>query len=310
MPFYVLLNGRAIAAHASLRWDRGVVTFNAGGGTMKRSAQMFTFVFCLLLPLSCKAQKLGQIECSRQEGYVYLYSSMATMEISTTLKCGQRVTVLDRSDNVLHVRTDTGEEGFVPLSNVGFFKPGTAPKSSAAVATKRELTHYDKAARLAAASNASPSEQEIILPNQTAVHLKLGRALSSEAAKVGEEVNFEVAEPVIIKGRTVVEKGAPAAGAVTEAEPKGRMGKAGKINVSVYSVQLADGEKLPLRSFGISTNSEQKSGISLPKLHGKETTLAQGVEMTAYVDGDQHLSAAKFAAASATTAAQSVDTKP
>jgi hypothetical protein len=278
---------------------------------MKRSAQMFAFVFCLLLPFSCKAQKLGQIECSRQEGYVYLYSSMATMEISTTLKCGQRVTVLDRSDNVLYVRTDTGEVGFVPLSNVGFFKPGTAPKSSAPVATKRELTHYDKPGRLAAASNASASEQEIILPNQTAVHLKLGRALSSETAKVGEEVSFEVAEPVIIKGRTVVEKGAQAAGTVTEAEPKGRMGKAGKINVSVHSVQLADGEKLRLRSFGISISSEQKSGISLPKLHGKETTLAQGTEMTGYVDGDQHLNPAKFAAASATTAkAQSADTKP
>ena len=278
---------------------------------MKHNVKICAIVFCLLLPLSCRAQKLGQIECSRQEGYVYLYSSMATMEISTTLKCGQRVTVLDRSDNVLHVRTDTGEEGFVPLSNVGFFKPGTAPKSSAPVATKRELTHYDKAARLAAPSNASASEQEIILPNQTAVHLKLGRALSSETAKVGEEVNFEVAEAVIVKGRTIVEKGAPAAGAVTEAEPKGRMSKAGKINVNVHSVQLADGEKLPLRSFGISVTSEQKTGISLPKLHGKETTLAQGTEMTGYVDGDQHLSAAKFAAASATTTTtRSEDSKP
>src|ERR1700741_1734539 len=138
---------------------------------MKRSAQVFAFVVCLLLPLSCRAQKLGQIECSRQEGYVYLYSSMITMDISTTLKCGQRVTVLDRSDEILHVRTDTGEEGFVPLSNVGFFKPGTAPKASAPVATKRELTHYDKPARLAVASQPAASPQEIVLKNQASVHL-------------------------------------------------------------------------------------------------------------------------------------------
>src|SRR5205807_8176971 len=102
--------------------------------------------------------KLGQIEC-HQDAYVYLYSSMATMDISTTLKCGQRVTILDRSDNVLHVRTDTGEEGFVPLSNVGFFKPGTAPKTSAPVATKRELTHYDTAARAAATQPSARSEE-------------------------------------------------------------------------------------------------------------------------------------------------------
>jgi hypothetical protein len=270
---------------------------------MKRSAKMCAVVFCLFLPLSCKAQKLGQIECSRQEGYVYLYSSMATMEISTTLKCGQRVTVLDRSDNVLHVRTDTGEEGFVPLSNVGFFKPGTAPKASAPAATKRELTHYDKPARVAATQPAS-STQEIVLRNQTAVHLKLGRELSSATAHVGEEVNFEVAQDVVIGGLVVIAKGAPAVGAVTEAESKKR-GKGGKINVSVASVLLANNEKLALRSFGIEQPTDQKAGISIPLMHGKDVTLAKDTEMTAYVDGDQHLKAASFVAAHSATQAAS-----
>jgi hypothetical protein len=247
---------------------------------------------------------MGQIACGHQEGYAYLYSSMATLEISTTLKCGQPVTILDRSDDYVHVHTEAGDDGFVPLSNVVFVKAGFVPKTSAS-SGKRELTHYDNPNRAAAASRLGASEQDLILPNQTAVHLKLGRQLSSETAKVGEEVNFEVAEPVVVHGRTVIDKGAPAAGAVTEAEPKGRMGKAGKLNVSVSSVQLANGEKLALRSFGINTSSEQKSGISLPKLHGKEMTLAQGMEMTAYVDGDQHLKTAGFAPAPSATQAAS-----
>src|ERR1700716_273632 len=138
---------------------------------MKRAATIFAFVFCLFLPLTSKAQKLGQIECGRQEGYAYLYSSMATMEISTTLKCGQQITVLDRSDNFLHVRTDTGEEGFVPLSNVVYLKKGFAPRGATAP-PKRELTHYDNPARMAAASNPAVSAHEIILPNQTPVRLK------------------------------------------------------------------------------------------------------------------------------------------
>lgn len=271
---------------------------------MKRSAAMISLVVCLLLPLSCKAQKLGQIECGRQEGYAYLYSSLTTMEISTTLKCGQRVTVLDRSDNFVHVRTDMGDEGFVPLSNVGFLKPGATLKA-APPPVKRELTHYDNPARLAAASRPAPSPQEILLPNQTAVHLKLGRELSSATAHVGEQVNFEVAENVTVNGRTVIDKGAPAVGTVTEAAPKGRMGKAGKLNVSVASVQLASGEKIPLRSFGIDTSAGEKSALSLPMMHGKEITLAQGAEMTAYVDGDQHLKAGSFAAAPSATEAVS-----
>jgi len=155
---------------------------------MKRSATLISLAVCFLLPLTCKAQKLGQIECARQEGYAYLYSSLATMNISTTLKCGQRVTVLDRSDSFVRIRTDTGDEGFVPLNNVGFLKSGATLKAAPA-STKRELTHYDNPARLATASASAPSPQEILLRNQTPVHLKLGRELSSATAHVGEEVN-------------------------------------------------------------------------------------------------------------------------
>src|SRR5947209_7552000 len=188
---------------------------------MKCRAILISLSVCFLLQLTCKAQNLGQIECARQESYSYLYSSLATMDISTTLKCGQRVTVLDRSDNFVHVRTDTGDEGFVPLSNVGFLKPG-ATFRPAPMPTKRELTHYDNPARMTGAS-ASPSPQEILLRNQTPVHLKLGRELSSATAHVGEEVNFEVTQDVIVGGLTIISKGAPAVGAVTEAEPKKRM---------------------------------------------------------------------------------------
>ena len=263
---------------------------------MKRSATLISLAVCFLLPLTCKAQKLGQIECARQEGYAYLYSSLATMNISTTLKCGQRVTVLDRSDSFVRIRTDTGDEGFVPLNNVGFLKSGATLKAAPA-STKRELTHYDNPARLAAASASAPSPQEILLRNQTPVHLKLGRELSSATAHVGEEVNFEVTQDVIVGGLTIISKGAPAVGAVTEAEPKKRMGKSGKLNVSVASVLLTNNEKLALRSFGADQPSDQKSGLGISLVHGKDFIMPKDTEITAYVDGDTHLKATSFAAA-------------
>jgi len=262
---------------------------------MKRSATLISLAVCFLLPLTCRAQKLGQIECARQEGYAYLYSSLATMDISTTLKCGQRVTVLDRSDTFVRVRTDTGDEGFVPLSNVGFLKPGATFKAPTAP-EKRELTHYDNPARMAAAARLAPSPQEILVRNQTPVHLKLGRELSSATAHVGEEVNFEVAQDVVVGGLTIISKGAPAVGAVTEAEPKKRMGKAGKLNVSVASVLLANNEKIALRSFGADQPSDQKGGLGISLVRGKDVTMTKDTEITAYVDGDLHLKAASFAA--------------
>jgi hypothetical protein len=157
---------------------------------------------------------------------------------------------------------------------------------------------------LAAESRSSAPPVEFTLPNQTAVHLKLGRALSSATAHVGEEVNFEVAQDVVIGGRTVIAKGAPAVGTVTEAAPRGRMGKAGKLSVNVTSVLLASNEKAPLRSFGIDTNAEEKSGLGVSLMKGKDVTFEQGSEMTAYVDGDQHLKIASFANATPAAAAQ------
>jgi hypothetical protein len=126
--------------------------------------------------------------------------------------------------------------------------------------------------------------------------LKLGRELSSATAHVGEEVNFEVAQDVVVGGLTIISKGAPAVGAVTEAEPKKRMGKAGKLNVSVASVLLANNEKIALRSFGADQPSDQKGGLGISLVHGKDVTMTKDTEITAYVDGDLHLKAASFAA--------------
>jgi hypothetical protein len=103
----------------------------------------------------------------------------------------------------------------------------------------------------------------------------------------------------------VISKGAPGVGAVTEAEPKKRMGKAGKLNVSVTSVVLANNGKIVLRSFGIEQSVEQKSGMTLPLVRGKDVTLAKDTEIIGYVDSDLHLKAASFAAAHSATQALS-----
>jgi hypothetical protein len=285
---------------------------------MKQRAKVLPIVFSLfslLMPLVCNAQKLGQVACTRQDGYTYLYSSVATLEIRATLKCGEQVQILDRSDNFVHVLTGKGEDGFVAANSLIFVKTAPAAKAATTRAKQKQPTspaQTANSARAGAATQAPAPPQEIILPNQTAVHLKLGRTLSSATAHVGEEVNFEVAQDVIVRGVTLIVKGAPAIGAVTEAEPKKRMGKAGKLDVSVTSVVLANNEKIALRSFGANQNLDQKSGMSLPLMHGKDVTLSKDTEITAYVDGDLHLKAASFAAAPAATQAlsQSDSSKP
>jgi len=270
---------------------------------MKKSVKMLAAFALLLMPAVSNAQKLGQIACSKQDGYVDLYSSIATLEIRATLKCGQQVQVLDRSDNFVHVMTDKGEDGFVAANSLLFVKTASAAKSTA---TRGKQKQSASAAQSDASAHAPAPPREIILVRQTPVHLRLGRELSSATAHVGDEVNFEVSQDVIVGGITVIAKGAPGFGAVTEAEPKKRMGKAGKLNVAVNSVVLANNEKIVWRSFGIEQSAEQKSGRTIPVLRGKDGTLAKDAEIIAYVDSDLHLKLASFAAAHSHSATQAL----
>jgi len=274
---------------------------------MKKSLKTLAVFALLLMPAVCNAQKLGQIACSKQDGYVDLYSSIATLEIRATLKCGQQVQVLDRSDNFVHVMTDKGEDGFVAANSLVYVKTALAAKATAARGKQKQPASGAQGEALArtGAPQAPAPPREIILARQTPVHLKLGRELSSATAHVGDEVNFEVSQDVIVGGITVVAKGAPGFGAVTEAEPKKRMGKAGKLNVAVNAVVLANNEKIILRSFGIEQSVDQKPGRSIPLLRGKDVTLSKDAEITAYVDSDTHLKVASFAAARSSTQALS-----
>jgi hypothetical protein len=123
-------------------------------------------------------------------------------------------------------------------------------------------------------------------------------------------VDFEVAEEVSINRIVVIPKGSPASGTVTTAHAKRRMARGGKLDVTIESVQVADGEKAALRavkeSQGGGHTGIMAGGMVATSLivwpaapvfllmHGKDVTIPKGTEVTAYVSGDMKLDLAKF----------------
>ena len=156
----------------------------------------------------------------------------------------------------------------------------------------------------------------------TPVKLRLSQSISSADAKMGQEVPFEVVEDVKIDDAVVLPKGASAIANVTEAEHKKSMGRAGKLNVAISYARLTDGEKVALRAVkeakggghvGAMTGAIVATSIvffpAAPLflfIHGKDITIPQGTEITAFADGDMHLDMARFGAAPPTGAAASV----
>jgi len=173
-----------------------------------------------------------------------------------------------------------------------------------------------------ASAQRTPLSQGFVLQDGTAVTLRLGRGLSSADAHAGDRVDFEVAEEVSVNRIVVIPKDSPASGTVVTAHKKRRMGRAGKLDVSIESVQLADGEKATLRavkeSQGGSHTGIMAGGMVATSLvvwpaapvfllmHGKDVTIAKGTEVTAYISGDVKLDLAKFEPAPLVPAAQSV----
>jgi hypothetical protein len=264
------------------------------------SLRLSCLLLCLVAPAICEAQSVGQVECARPGGFVYLYSSMTTLDVRATLQCGQQVEVTGRYDGYFGVRTADGQVGYVPLDYLLLVKtvPGEKPVLAPTKDLPREKTAYDPPAKSPEpSSNAPASAQFLILLDSTPVRMKLGRALSSADAQVGDEVDLEVSEDVVVDGFLVIAKGANASGVVNEAEPKKAMGRGGKLGVLVRSVRLANNQEAVLRSGGEAKGSSSSAGMVIPVMHGKDITFPKGTEITAFVNGDTRLKRENFHAA-------------
>src|SRR2546427_773319 len=153
-----------------------------------------------------------------------------------------------------------------------------------------------------------------LLQDGTPVRMRINRTISSADAKVGDNVDFEVLDEIKVGDVVLIPKGALALATVTEAVSKRSMGRAGKLNVNVDHLRLADGEKVPLRGIkgaeggghvGAMTGAIVATSIvffpAAPLflfMHGKDITIPKGTEVTVYVNGDYPVDLAKFRPAS------------
>lgn len=157
------------------------------------------------------------------------------------------------------------------------------------------------------------AQQPLVLQDATPVKLRLSQTLSSESARVGDTVSFEVLEDIDVNGLVVIKQGSDAIATVTEAKAKRRMGKGGKLDVNIDYVRLVTGEKVPLRAVrenqGGSSTAGMTAGIVVTSLvffpaapfflfmKGKEVTIPKGTEITSFVHSDVRLDESRLRAA-------------
>jgi len=158
-----------------------------------------------------------------------------------------------------------------------------------------------------------------VLEEGTPVRLRLTRTLSSADCKTGDQVDFEVLDPIKLGTTEVISQGALALATVTDAHSKKSMGRGGKLDVNIDSVKLTNGQKAALRAVketkggghtGAMTGAMVATGIvffpAAPLflfIKGKDITIPKGTEITAYVNADTPFTPIAPAPASATSTA-------
>jgi hypothetical protein len=150
----------------------------------------------------------------------------------------------------------------------------------------------------------------LVLNDGTPVRMRLMRTVTSADSNVGDTIDFEVLEDIVVDGRLVVARGAVALATVTEAQSKRRMGRAGKLNINIDYVRLANNDKAALRAIK-DVKGDGKTGtmtgamvatslVFFPAaplflfMKGKDVHIPKGTEITAYVNGDIRLDGEKF----------------
>ena len=157
-----------------------------------------------------------------------------------------------------------------------------------------------------------------ILQDGTPVKLRLSQTVSSADAHVNDRVEFEVLEDVLVNNTVVIPKGSSALGTVTEAAPKKRMARGGKLEIVMDSVRLVDGEKVALRAVKEGKGGGHAGGMTIGivaaavvfwpaaplflLMHGKDITFPKGTDVPTFVNGDMKLDPARFQVASGTGA--------
>jgi hypothetical protein len=190
----------------------------------------------------------------------------------------------------------------------------TAPKDLAALQqaglSPNEITAMLQRGFAVSGSNGISADTDlhpaaVALRDGTPIRLRLTRTLSSSDVTVGEKIDFDVLDDVRVGNRIVVSRGTKAIGAITLAEPKKRMGRAGKLNFMLEQMRLADNTRVTLRAdrqtsgqghVGAMATGMVVTALFVPiaaplflMMHGKDAVIPEGTEITAYVDGDVQL---------------------
>jgi hypothetical protein len=113
-----------------------------------------------------------------------------------------------------------------------------------------------------------PELEELVVSADSVIGLQVETAVSSERARVEDEVVARVTRDVRVGDRVAIPAGSTAHGEVTLVERGGRLKERARLGIRFTSVVLADGTRVPLETDTIYREGDPVAGESAAKIGG------------------------------------------
>jgi hypothetical protein len=134
-----------------------------------------------------------------------------------------------------------------------------------------------------------PRYAPLTLAVGTPVQLRLRENLSSKDAAVDDTILFEVVADVRVGDQTVIAAGAQAWGKITDAQSSGLLGRSGRLDVAIETVEMVNGQKVSVQGNRDANGPVPESWVATQwsrLMNGKDATIPKGSRITAYIQDD------------------------
>src|SRR5262245_20367782 len=114
----------------------------------------------------------------------------------------------------------------------------------------------------------APVLEELVVSAQSVIGLQMETSVSSETARVEDEVVARVTRDVKVGDRVVIPSGSRAQGSVTQVERGGKLRERARLGVRFTSIVLADGTRLPIHTETVTREGDSPGRESAAKIGG------------------------------------------
>jgi hypothetical protein len=140
---------------------------------------------------------------------------------------------------------------------------------------------YPQAQQQAQAVPPPPVPAHLTIKPGTFITVRVSQGLSSDHNQQGDAFYATLAEPIIVDGVVVAQRGETVSGRVTEAQKAGRVEGTSKLGVELTGISLVDGQQLAVQSQMINRSGDTSVGRDAGAIAG---TTALGAAIGAGAD--------------------------